>query len=64
MEDLKSLPADIAILLKIGQYFINQRNIAAISRFGKGTKIVTVSGEEFVVNIGYDKVSELISNIK
>jgi len=51
--------SDIPILLKIGEYFIPKQQIRSITRFGKGTKIMLVSGDEILLNANYDKVCEV-----
>ena len=51
--------SDIPILLKIGEYFILKSEVRAVSRFGKGCKVMLHSGGELLVKVNYDKVVEL-----
>lgn len=59
-EEFTAPANDIGILLKIGHYFIPKKEISSVTRFGKGTKITLVSGEEVLVKVSYDKVVELV----
>lgn len=52
---------DVPVLLKIGAYFIPSREIHSVARFGKGSKIMLNNGNELVVNLNYDKVTELVN---
>lgn len=59
-ENVPAHPGDIPVLLKIGRYFIPRQQIRSAERFGKGSKLILLNGEELVVNINYDKLAELI----
>jgi hypothetical protein len=59
-EEPVSPASDIPILLKIGEYFISKRDVRSVSRFGKGCKIMLVSGNELLIKMNYDKVVELV----
>jgi hypothetical protein len=54
------LPEETRVLLKIGPYFIQKTEIQSCARFGKGTKIMLVNGDELTVNIRYERVAELL----
>jgi uncharacterized protein YlzI (FlbEa/FlbD family) len=51
---------EIIILLKIGEHFVQKQHIQSLARFGKGTKMILTNGKEYVVNVPFDKVEELI----
>lgn len=52
---------EIRVLLNIGDHFIDETQVRSVSRFGKGTKIVLVTGEEIFVSASYDRVAEVVS---
>ena len=52
---------EIRVLLNIGDHFLEESQIASVARFGKGTKIFLVNGEELVVAVPYDRVASVVS---
>ncbi len=59
-DEFTSPAADIPVLIKVDHRFIVQKQIRSVTRFGKGCKIVLVSGEEILVKASYDKVVDLV----
>jgi hypothetical protein len=59
-EEYTTPASDIPILFKIGDYFIPKQQIRSVTRFGKGCKIMLISGNEMVVRVNFEKVSELV----
>jgi hypothetical protein len=59
-EEHTSPAADIPIILRIGNHFIPKQQVRSVTRFGKGCKIMLVSGNEVLVKVSFDKVSELV----
>jgi hypothetical protein len=53
--------SEIRILIHIGQHFIPENQIRSAARFGKGTKIFLINGDELIVNVSYDRVANLLS---
>ncbi len=51
---------EIIILLKIGEHFVQKQHIQSVARFGKGTKMILTNGKEYVVNVPFDKVEDLL----
>ncbi|HTL81104.1 MAG TPA: hypothetical protein VL651_05345 [Bacteroidia bacterium] len=47
-------------MIKIGPYFLDKKDVRGIARFGKGSKLTLSNGDELVVNISYDKVSDIL----
>lgn len=52
---------DIPILFKIGEHFIPQQQVRSVTRFGKGCKIMLTSGNELLVRVSFERVSELVN---
>lgn len=52
--------SNIPVLLKIDQYFIPKGNIQSVLRYGRGCKIMLISGDELVVEMTYEKVVDLV----
>ena len=52
---------EIRVLLNIGEHFIDETQIQSVTRFGKGTKIFLINGEELTISVPYDKVAEIVS---
>lgn len=44
----------------MGNHFIDQDNIRAIKREGKGTRIDLIKGGDIFVEVEYDKIKPLI----
>jgi hypothetical protein len=59
-EEPSSPAHDIPVLIKIGPYFLDKKDVRGIARFGKGSKLTLSNGDELVVNISYDKVSDIL----
>lgn len=59
-DEFTSPAADIPVLIKVDNHFIPQKHVRSVARFGKGCKIVLVSGEEILVKANYDKVADLV----
>ena len=56
--------SEIRVLINIGDQFIEEANIQSVVRFGKGTKIVLVSGQEVVVPASYERIAEVVRHNK
>ncbi len=56
-----SKSSEIRVLLNIGNHFIEENQIQSATRFGKGTKIFLINGEELVIAVPYDRVAQLVS---
>lgn len=52
---------EIRVLLNIGDHFLEESQISSVARFGKGTKIFLVNGEELVVAVPYERVASVVS---
>jgi hypothetical protein len=52
--------SDIPVLLKIDSYFIAKKNIRSVVRFGKGCKIILITGDELLIRVNYNKVVEIV----
>ena len=52
---------EIRVLLNIGEHFLEESQIASVTRFGKGTKIFLINGEEIVVSVPYERVASIVS---
>ncbi len=59
-EESVSPASDIPVLLKIGEHFILQGEIRSATRFGKGCRITLHRGDEYVVNVSYDRVVDFV----
>ncbi|MCK6639529.1 MAG: hypothetical protein L6Q81_05535 [Bacteroidia bacterium] len=53
-------PSEIRVLINVGDQFIDEASIQSVVRFGKGTKIVLISGQEIVVAASYDRIAEVV----
>jgi hypothetical protein len=58
-----SKSGEIRVLLHIGEQFIEENQIRSAARFGKGTKIFLINGDEIVANVSYDRVADLLSTL-
>lgn len=54
---------EITIWIRVAGHFINQDNIRAILRLGKGTRISLIKGKDIVVPVSYEKIKKLIPKI-
>lgn len=54
---------EIRVLINIGSHFFDEKQIQSAARFGKGTKIFLVNGDEIIVNVSYDRVADILSNL-
>lgn len=52
---------EIRVLLNIGDHFLEESQISSVVRFGKGTKIFLVNGEEIIVSVSYERVASIVS---
>lgn len=50
---------NIQVLTKIGKYFINEKDIRSIIRYGTGIKIILFNGKEIEANVPYEKARKL-----
>jgi len=55
---------EITIWINAGGQLINQDNIRAIKREGKGTRISLLKGDDIVVQTDYDKFKMMLPNSK
>jgi hypothetical protein len=56
--------SEIRVLINIGDQFIDEAAIQSVTRFGKGSKIILVSGQEIVVSASYDRIAEVVRHNK
>lgn len=56
-----SKSGEIRVLLNIGDHFIEESQVRSVARFGKGTKIFLVNGEELIISVPYERVAEIVS---
>lgn len=56
-----SKSGEIRVLLNIGNHFIEESQISSVARFGKGTKIILINGEEMILRVPYDRVAAIVS---
>lgn len=56
--------SEIRVLINIGDQFIDEAAIQSVTRFGKGAKIILVSGQEIVVTASYDRIAEVVRHNK
>jgi hypothetical protein len=56
--------SEIRVLINIADQFIDESTIQSVVRFGKGAKIILVSGQEIVVSASYDRIAEVIRHRK
>lgn len=54
----------ITTSILVGDQFIDQDNISAIKREGKGTRISLLQGNDIVVPVAYEKISALLPGLK
>lgn len=54
---------EIRVLINIGSHFFDEKQIRSAARFGKGTKIFLINGDEIIVNVSYDRVADILSNL-
>jgi hypothetical protein len=59
-EEISHPASDVPVLYKIGDHFIHREGIQSVTRFGNGCKIALTNGDEFLVQVNYDKVIELM----
>jgi hypothetical protein len=57
------MPNEITIWIRVAGHFINQNNIRAIMRLGKGTRISLIKGKDIVVPVSYEKIRKLIPKL-
>gem|GEM_PF-1543433 len=53
--------SEIRVLINIGSHFFEEGQIRSAARFGKGTKIFLINGEELVIPVPYDRVADILS---
>lgn len=56
--------SEIRVLINIGDQFIDEAAIQSVVRFGKGSKIILISGQEIVVSASYDRIAEVVRHNK